>query len=109
MWGPDFASKYFSDGAKLVNNAIAMDKSGNIEHAKQFYLQASSKFNLCINCQGVSKSLKDKAQECKQKCDRRYDELIEPKYPLMPHQEENLVVVQHKIKVIQIHQEKRKI
>lgn len=71
----DLPQKYYHDGTQLTRQAIAMDKSGNYEMAKTFYLQAVQKFKLALQQKDCSESIKPKIDGSIKKCTQRASEL----------------------------------
>jgi len=67
--------KYIGDGSGLVRNAIAMDKSGNYDQAKNYYKQAASKFNLALAQKDINATNSAKAKEYLQRCEARISEI----------------------------------
>ena len=71
----DLATQYLFDGNNIVRNAVAMDRSGNYDQAKQLYNQAIAKFRLCMGARECSDQIKAKANEAMQRCEVRVSEL----------------------------------
>lgn len=67
--------QYFNDGTNLIKNAVAMDRAGQYEQAKTYYLQAASKFKLAQTQKGGSENLLNKAKEHESRCTQRATEL----------------------------------
>ena len=80
----DQGMAYFGEGSNLIKNALAMEKSGNIDMAKKYYRQAASKFSLALNQKEfTNQAFRDKASEHKDRCEQRAIELdsIQPADP----------------------------
>jgi len=67
--------RYIGDGSSLVRNAIAMDRSGNYDQARQYYKQAASKFNLALAQKDISATNAAKAKEYLDRCEARINEI----------------------------------
>ena len=72
----DLAQGYFQQGANHLKQAILMDRSGNIDMAKNYYRQAISSFTLADNQPtDPSSPLKAQIQQQLESCQRRLREL----------------------------------
>ena len=80
----DMSMRFIGDGSSFVRNAIAMDRSGNYDQAKQYYKQAAAKFNLALEQKDISLTNATKAKEYLDRCEARINE-IEGMSSVPPH------------------------
>ncbi|EAY20193.1 ATPase, AAA family protein [Trichomonas vaginalis G3] len=71
----DLYKKYYNEGTSVARNAIAMDKAGNYDMAKTFYLQAISKYKLALQQKEISDMMRNQINENINKCTHRVEEL----------------------------------
>lgn len=71
----DYAASYFQEGAMVLKNAILMDRSGNVEMAKNQYRSAITKFTLASQQQCSNEQLRNNIQIQLEKCQKRLSEL----------------------------------
>ena len=67
----DNGMMYMNEANKILQSAVAYDRSGNYTLAKQYYINAKTKFSLASNQPTLNQNLKDCCLERMRQCEER--------------------------------------